>query len=651
MKCRTPLRFLIRLIGTLGFVLVPLMAGASEPERIEFFDSYIQVHSDNRLNVTETIEVYAARKKIEHGIYRDFPTRYQDRRGKTRQVGFEVLEALRNGEPEPYHFGRLSNGTRLYIGHKNRRLPSGPHTYTIHYQTDRQIGFFKDFDELYWNVTGNGWAFPIVQAQAVVELPAGAEVVEFAAYTGRQGARGRNFSVDNDELGNIRFRTQRTLKPAEGLTIAVAWPKGFIKEPTLTDSVGFFLHDNPGSLIAFLGVVILAGYFLIAWFKVGRDPAKGPIIPLFKPPKGFTPAAVRFVTKMAFDHKAFAAAIVNMAVKGYLTINENDGDYTLSKTAGDQALLSAGEKRIARQLFGQSRQITLDKSRHSRIKKALTALKTSLKLDFEKLYFQRNAKWLIPGFVISLATLTAVIFNARDMGGALFMLVWLSGWTVGCFALVAGAIGAWHSALSTRSSNGLFKKTGAVGMTLFALPFVGFEFFGLWAFTGMTSPMATAALLIIIFINFIFYQLMKAPTLYGRRVMDHIEGFKRYLSVAEKEGLNRRNPPEKTPALFEKFLPYALALDVENEWTEQFAEVLAQAQIKDEYTPGWYSGRSWHGTGFSGLAASLGSSLAATISSSSSPPGSSSGSGGGGSSGGGGGGGGVSTFPPIWASA
>ena len=287
-----------------------------------------------------------------------------------------------------------------------------------------------------------------------------------------------------------------------------------------------------------------------------------------------------------------------------------------------------------------SRQITLDKSRHSRIKKALTALKTSLKLDFEKLYFQRNAKWLIPGFVISLATLTAVIFNARDMGGALFMLVWLSGWTVGCFALVAGAIGAWHSALSTRSSNGLFKKTGAVGMTLFALPFVGFEFFGLWAFTGMTSPMATAALLIVIFINFIFYQLMKAPTLYGRRVMDHIEGFKRYLSVAEKEGLNRRNPPEKTPALFEKFLPYALALDVENEWTEQFAEVLAQAQIKDEYTPGWYSGRSWHGTGFSGLAASLGSSLAATISSSSSPPGSSSGSGGGGSSGGGGGGGG-----------
>ncbi len=639
MKGHTLLRLLL-LIGTLGVALAPLTGSAAEPERIEFFDSYIQVHSENRLTVTETIQVYAAGSQIKRGIYRDFPTRYRDRRGQTRQVGFEVLEVLRNDAPEPYHFDRLSNGMRLYIGHKNRRVPSGQHTYTIHYQTDRQIGFFETFDELYWNATGNGWAFPIMQAQAIVALPSGADVIEFTAYTGPHGARGRNFQVDYDELGNIRFSTQRPLKPAEGLTIAVAWPKGFVAEPALSDSIGFFLRDNPGSLMAFLGVVVLTGYFLIAWFKVGRDPIKGPIIPLFKPPKGFTPAAVRFVTNMSFDHKAFAAAIVNMAVKGYLIIDDNDGDYALSKTGGDQALLSAGEKRIVQKLFGQSRQITLDKSQHRRIKKALAALKTSLKLDFEKLYFQRNAKWLMPGFVISLLTLVAVIFNARDMGGAVFMLIWLSGWTVGCFALVVGAIGAWSAALSGRSAGGLLNKTGAVGMTLFALPFVGFEFFGLWAFTGMTSPMATAALLIIIFINFFFYRLMKAPTLYGRRVMDHIEGFKLYLSVAEKEGLNRRNPSEKTPALFEKFLPYALALDVENEWSEQFAEVLARAQIEDGYRPGWYSGRTWHGKGFSGLASSLGSSLATTISSSSSPPGSSSGSSGGGSSGGGGGGGG-----------
>ena len=148
------------------------------------------------------------------------------------------------------------------------------------------------------------------------------------------------------------------------------------------------------------------------------------------------------------------------------------------------------------------------------------------------------------------------------------------------------------------------------------------------------------ALLVVIFINFIFYNLIKAPTLYGRKIMDQIEGFKLYLSVAEKEGLNMRNPPEKNPELFEKYLPFALALDVENAWSEQFTKVLAQAQIEHGYSPTWYSGRHWRTHGATGLASSLGSAFSATISSSSSPPGSSSGSGGGGSSGGGGGGGG-----------
>ena len=116
-----------------------------------------------------------------------------------------------------------------------------------------------------------------------------------------------------------------------------------------------------------------------------------------------------------------------------------------------------------------------------------------------------------------------------------------------------------------------------------------------------------------------------------------------YLSVAEKERLNLLNPPEKTPALFEKYLPYALALNVENAWSEQFAEVLAKAGTETQpYSPIWYSGSSWDSSHTSRFSDSLGSSFAGAISSSSTAPGSSSGSGGGGFSGGGGGGGGGS---------
>jgi uncharacterized membrane protein len=148
---------------------------------------------------------------------------------------------------------------------------------------------------------------------------------------------------------------------------------------------------------------------------------------------------------------------------------------------------------------------------------------------------------------------------------------------------------------------------------------------------------------VLVILNILFYRLLKAPTLTGRKVLDQIEGFKLYLSVAEKERLNLLNPPEKTPELFEKYLPYALALDVENEWSEQFAEVLARAGEDGRgYAPVWYSGGSYHDVGSTRFVSNLGGAFAGVIASSASPPGSAAGSGGGGFSGGGGGGGGGS---------
>jgi uncharacterized membrane protein YgcG len=625
--------------GVLTFLLSSAVV-AKQTERILSFKSHIRIQTDGSMKVTETITVYSAGQQIKRGIYRDFPTQYKDRFGNTVQVGFEVLQVLRKGRPEDFHLKKTANGIRIYMGRKNQMVRTGVHAYTLTYRTDRQLGYFDEFDELYWNVTGNGWTFSIEKVQAVVEPPPYAEVLEVSAFTGPKGARGQNFSVNRDDLGNIHFVTTRPLRPREGLTIAVSWPKGFVPTPGFTDKVGYFLSDNPATIAAVLGMIILMAYYLSIWFKIGRDPAKGPIIPLFLPPKGFTPAAVRFVTRMGFDHKSFASAVVNMAVKGFLNIQENEDEYTLSKTGTSGPLLSMGERKIAKNLFQGADRIKLETANHNKIGKAMDSFKKSLKLDFEKLYFQHNSKWLIPGVVISLLTLVCMVLTAPEIGAAVFMLVWLSIWTGACLALVWTTVNAWKTAFSSDNPGGFKKKAGPLGITLFTLPFVGFEFFGMWAFSSLASPMAVVALFLVILINFIFYHLMKAPTIYGRRIMDQIEGFKLYLSVAEKQGLDMRNPPEKTPQLFEKFLPYALALDVENQWSEQFADVLAQAGWGSDYSPSWYIGGNWNNLGASGMAKNLGSSFSSAISSSSSPPGSSSGGGGGGSSGGGGGGGG-----------
>ena len=628
------------LAGLWGF---PGPAGAAYDgsERIRDFKSFIVVQKDGSMTVTENITVNSAGEEIKRGIVREFPTTYKDRFGNSITVAFDVREVLKNGRPEPYHLESVSNGQKVYIGQKDAYLPPGVYTYTITYRTDRQLGYFKDFDELYWNVTGNGWTFPIDHAEAVVVLPEGAKVLKDTAYTGPAGSRGQDYRASENPSGNIVFTTTRSLAPREGLTIAVSWPKGVVAEPTGQEKLGYLLRDNLCTLVALLGLGGTFFYFLQAWFRVGRDPARGDIIPLFAPPQGFSPAAVRYLMHMGYDQKAFAAAVVDMAVKGYLTIEEQGGDYTLRRKGPDQGNLDDGEQRLGSYLFTDSDALVMKNTNHRVINSARTALKQSLDKEINNIYFRTNRTTFLVGVGFTAATLAAIALTAPHWE-VWFSLTWLSMWSVACCFLAATVYRNWQG---TRSGHHLHfgKIFTALASSLFALPFFAGEIFGLGFFATTVSIPAVLILAVLVFLNALFYYLLKAPTLSGREIMDQVEGFKMYMAVAEKDRLQALNPPEKTPELFEKYLPYALALDVENEWSEQFAEVLARAQVEGRpYAPVWYQGSSWNNLGASSFSDSLGSAFAAAVAASAIAPGSSSGSGGGGFSGGGGGGGGGS---------
>jgi uncharacterized membrane protein len=224
----------------------------------------------------------------------------------------------------------------------------------------------------------------------------------------------------------------------------------------------------------------------------------------------------------------------------------------------------------------------------------------------------------------------------------LFMCTWLSGWSAGVAMLLLQAFRNWRSVFRSRHS-GIFNIGSAIFITLFALPFVGGEVAGIYFLSTATSSAVIIFLLSAIGMNVLFYHLLKAPTRAGRRVLDTIEGFAVFLSATEKDRLAMLNPPEKTPELFERYLPYALALDLEQAWSEQFSDILSAAAAEKGgagYSPIWYSGTAFSALSAGDFASSLGGSFSDAISSSSTAPGSGSGSGGGGSSGGGGGGGG-----------
>ncbi|HOP40952.1 MAG TPA: DUF2207 domain-containing protein, partial [Geobacteraceae bacterium] len=614
-------------------VLFPRLVFAYGEERILGYDSLIKVNPAGDMAVTETITVVCEGDRIKHGIYRDFPTRYKDGYGNTMKVAFEVLDVSKDGRPEPWWTEDMSNGVRVYIGSKDVTLEPGEYTYALTYRTDRQLGFFEKHDELYWNVTGNAWEFPIDKVSATVELPPGAEVLSAEAYTGLSGEKGTDFTAGRDDHGRAVFRTTRALNPREGLTIVVMWPKGFVREPTGTEKIKALFIDNGSTAAGAAGIMVLLIYYLFAWLKVGRDPEEGVIIPLYEAPKGFSPAAVRYVMRMGFDDKAFAAALVNMAVKGYLTIDEDSiGDYTLTRKGEDYSGLSRDEAQIARQFFSNRTSLALKTANHATIRQAIKDHRKSLAVDYEKIYFLTNKGTLIPGLVISVIALLTIVLLGRSLPVAGFMTIWLSGWTAGCATLVYRAFKLWKDAI-TGTSGQAASFIMALFTSLFSLPFLAGEGFGLWVFANATSLAAVMCIFTIVLFNILFYHLMKAPTIKGRRTMDQIEGLKLYLSVAEKDRLNQLNPPEKTPEVFERFLPYALALDVEQEWCEQFADVLAAARAENRYSNTWYTGSSFAAAGVAGLASSL-SALSSSVSSASSPPGSSSGGGGGGSSGG-----------------
>lgn len=643
-------RFSLFIVLVLNCFLLPYpLLAETEPERILSYHSQIEVSTDASMKVTETITVRSNGDQIKRGIYRNFPTRYRDRFKNRYTVEFEVIGIQRDGKIEPYHLKDIDNGKRIYIGDKDTFLDPGIYTYTIIFRTNRQLGFFDDHDELYWNVTGNGWDFLIDSASATVILPEGAKqnITETDAYTGPKGAKGKDFTKDVDSSGNPTFVTTRVLEPNDGLTIVVSWKKGFITEPTAQQKFNYFLKDNYTIFFAIAGLILVCIYYLTVWSFVGIDPAKGTIIPQYYPPKGFSPAAVRYITRMGFDTKTFAATILNLAVKGYLTIQESKGVYSIYKTKKENIELSPEEQKVVDKLLGKSDSFTFSQTWHTTIKETLQTLKNYLQLNFEKNYFLNNYRYFTTGLIISIIIIILIAIPlALSRGGEaifllLFMSVWLSIWTTGVTFLVIQAFTSWKNALFG-SIHQITSLIGAVFLSLFSLPFIGGEIAGIYMLSSATSGWFIIYLLLLGILNYIFYHLLTAPTLMGRQVLDKIEGFKMFLTVTEKDRLNILNPLGRTPELFERYLPYALALDVEQAWAEQFSEVLKQASTDGRtYSPSWYTGTTaFSALGAGAFASSLGNSFSGAISSSSSAPGSSSGGGGGGSSGGGGGGGG-----------
>ena len=569
-------------------------ASVSAEEKIHSFETQMTVNADTSVHIIETIR-YDFDATSHHGIYRDIPKKFTDTNGVEHVLGIS-FRSVEDGSGVAYPWKDESDSTQYHIRIGDPTLTTtGLHTYVITYDAEDAVAFLKDRDELYWNVTGNGWRVPIDSVFTTVTLPKGFSEKELHlfCYRGSLGEttkcrateaipldRSQDVASSSVELFQRVTFADAKLSLGQGLTIAVGFPKGIVVE-----NLSFIkkvykwiqLHRiEIDQTLAFAFPIGIGLYLFRYWYVKGRDPkGRGVIVAQYEPPPGLSLLESVLIVRTRFVSTDVSAAIISLAVKGALRIEKDTMPLLLVFSKDDYRLiatkvtvsLSGSEQSLLDGLFSAAAGaeggiLSMSKVNAVYMQALIKDVETAAGQELvEKHYFTRNPQEMQLSLVLPL---------------------------IGSIVVV-------------------------VAFAYFIAPLV-------WVWFGIFFSML---------ITFAFYRLMPQKTPEGALVKDALEGLKLYISVAEKDRIEFHNAPAKTPELFEKLLPYAMLFGLTDIWVKEFADIMKQP-------PQWYSGS---GTAFvlSSFVGDL-NGFSNSFASSSTP--SSSGSGGGGFSGGGGGGGG-----------
>jgi uncharacterized membrane protein len=515
-----------------------------------------------------------------HGIYRYIPVDYQTPFGN-KSIKLEIQSVTRDGNSESFTLSKIGSNENIKIGDPNITI-SGEHAYTIIYKVTGAIGYFDNYDELYWNITGNGWPVAILSAGTSIELPQtpNTKILETSCYLGVYGSQ-EKCTVNTQGNTLVIGNSPRILSPGEGITLAVGFPKGVVYEPTQLENLISTIKDNT---ILFLPLLFLIVMFLI-WRKYGRDP-KGlsTIIAEYEPPENMKPTLVGSLVDGKVDPRDITAGLIYLAEQGFIKITRVEKkwflgniDYELELLKNDTTLLGETEKGILNLFFSDSSlaiQVAFSQTSAVGTVKRISELRSDIK------------------FKLKINGVTSDIYQEM-------------------------------------TDKGFYVKnpTKVKAPFFFVAPvfiFLAIFFNSTLGMSGILSFIISGAIFLI------FGLMMGKKTKLGAETRDHILGFKQFLSVTEKDRLNFHNAPEKKPEQFMQFLPYAIALGVENKWAKQFEGVYLTQ-------PSWYHSNvagAFIATDFVSHMSGFSQTLANTAMAGGA------GSGGGGFSGGGGGGGG-----------
>ncbi|SKB86778.1 Predicted membrane protein [Soonwooa buanensis] len=549
-------------------------------ERVIDFHSDIVISKKSVVRVTETIKVYAAGYEIKRGLFRALPM-IRNINGIREDVDYNIISIKKDGSKEPYHIERLNEVFNIYIGSKDYLLSSGNYTYEITYETTDQIGYFKTYDEFYWNVNGTDWSFPIEHISAKITLPAGADILQNSCYTGLHGSQEKNCTPKT--LGPTEmFFEASNLKLKENLTIAVGFKPNILEAPSAFSKL---FRKNKDRIPLILVACFLVFYFVKTWFRHGRVTNKPIVIPQFDAPYNLSPAAIGYIEKGEYDASHLAANLVDMAIKKVISLKEDTSHqqtfntfrvYDIKKLTDNTEALLDDEKLIFNDIFGEkTSKLKIDGTYDRRLKNASADLHKLLRKNLEKftvdipnMRFVYNALMMIVGtFLLGLLYASLADNNNFEMFGIGAMFVFFDG------LIILLVLSLWKEFYKT-----FIVFVLLIFLILFCVPLFLFAFGGSEDMTRLGSDcfkfLIFGGISLLIFKYFI-----KRPSDEKVQMKSEIEGFKMYLGTAEEAQLKFHNPPEMTTDLYEKFLPYAIVLNVQDIWGQRFRSSLKSSLV------------------------------------------------------------------------
>ena len=271
-----------------------------------------------------------------------------------------------------------------------------------------------------------GWIFPIDAGTVKVLLPEGvpADSIHAEGYTGPQGSKGQNYSVDDIFNSFVSLRLTSPLSPREGFTVVVTWPKGHVVEPSFIEKLIALMWSNLDNVFGVIGVLGLLVFYLFAWLDVGKDPDKGTIIPRFEPPSGITPEGARYVLDMGYSRRSFTAFLYALAIKGVIRLEEKSGDFTIHRGDNYSSDLTPTEAKIINAILPSHLSYRdVDQKHWTIFAEASNKLKASLQKKHLEKTFLKNESYFHFGvafsIVIGFLMFTSSGFNPEELFGNL----------------------------------------------------------------------------------------------------------------------------------------------------------------------------------------------------------------------------------------